>query len=134
MCVFFFLNGCVMLSAKKSLTRNFDCISVFSIKFLLPPHPPPFFLLQPWLLPHLWPVLFSVGLYVFQALLVRFVFQGKTSGFNIINHRLFHNSDFFLFFINIFIGLYSFAVRIGMGILYGLLFVSRLDKVGVCVM
>lgn len=82
---------------------------------------------RPILLPHLWPVLVSVLFYVSQLLLVRFLFSARDS-YDIRHMRVFHNFDFFVFFINIFIGLYTFAVRIILNFGFGLLWVSRLDK------
>ena len=80
-------------------------------------------------LPRMWPFVISIGLYYFQAGIVRLFFQASgANGFNIRNSRLFHNVDFFFFFINVFIGLYSFVVRLGANIFYGLLFLCRLDK------
>lgn len=79
-------------------------------------------------LPRMWPFVISVGLYYFQALLVRLLFQTNSNSFNIRNRRLFNNIDFFFFFVNLFVGLYSFVVRLGANIFYGLLFLCRLDK------
>jgi hypothetical protein len=59
---------------------------------------------------------------------VRFVFLYGNSGYAIANQRLFHNYDFFAFFINIFIGFYSFIIRISFSVVHALLWLSRLDK------
>ena len=46
----------------------------------------------------------------------------------IIHQRFFHNFDFFVFFINIFVGLYSFVCRLVLNFTAGFLWISRLDK------
>lgn len=54
--------------------------------------------------------------------------QRRNARFAIRWQRLFHNVDFFVFFINIFVGLYSFLVRFLLNFVLGLLWISRLDK------
>ena len=72
--------------------------------------------------------------------------QRRDLNYLIVNQRFFHNVDFFVydcdpfpphallltllrrFFINIFVGLYSFIIRLVINILLGMLWISRLDK------
>eukprot|EP00051_Salpingoeca_urceolata_P027753 m.483135 g.483135 ORF g.483135 m.483135 type:complete len:1213 (-) comp22795_c0_seq1:125-3763(-) len=82
---------------------------------------------KPVLLPRMYPVLVSVGVWAVQYCLVRFVFQ-VDGGYTIRNLRVFHNFDFFIFFVNVFLGLYSFVLRICGNLVATLLWISRLDK------
>lgn len=63
-----------------------------------------------------------------KVIAVRIFFQSSPSSYLIVNQRLFHNFDFFVFFINIFVGLYSFIARLGVNMMASLLWLSRLDK------
>ncbi|XP_048253732.1 stimulated by retinoic acid gene 6 protein-like [Haliotis rufescens] len=46
------------------------------------------------------------------------------------NRRIFHNVSYFLFFYHILLGLYTCLVRIGKGILLGVVFLGRIDRSG----
>ncbi|EDQ87990.1 uncharacterized protein MONBRDRAFT_26692 [Monosiga brevicollis MX1] len=82
---------------------------------------------KPILYAQIWVILIPLTFYILQVLSVYIFFQSGQS-FVIVNQRIFHNVDFFVFFINIFVGLYSFIIRIILNVLFGLLWISRLDK------
>lgn len=80
------------------------------------------------MLPHIWPLAVSLLLYVVQLVLVRVFMQAPDGAYSVVNQRLFHTLDYFLFFINIFVGVYSFVLRLSLNMVHGLVFISRLDK------
>ena len=82
----------------------------------------------PIFLPVLWPILITISIYLVQVLCVRLFFQVEGSRYAIQNRRVFHNIDFFFFFINIYVGIYSFFQRLIQNIGLGVIWISRLDK------
>ncbi|XP_077988418.1 stimulated by retinoic acid gene 6 protein-like [Glandiceps talaboti] len=75
--------------------------------------------------------LIVVGLLVTvgQYLMARFVFlQNKGRSFALDNRRLFHNFTYFMFFYNVFLGLYSCLMRILKSMLIGAFVLSRIDQ------
>eukprot|EP00055_Hartaetosiga_balthica_P008605 m.32615 g.32615 ORF g.32615 m.32615 type:complete len:1022 (+) comp6393_c0_seq2:174-3239(+) len=82
---------------------------------------------KPFLLHRLYPMFISVSFFIIQLLLVRYVFAIKKT-YAIRFQRLFHNMDFFVFFLNIFVGVYSFIARFVLTVATALLWIGRLDK------
>ncbi|XP_068692474.1 stimulated by retinoic acid gene 6 protein-like [Montipora foliosa] len=77
-----------------------------------------------------WPA-FAISLifYWFQLLLSKYVFLiDKGSTMALDNRRLFHVCTFFLFFFNIFLGLFSCLKRVIIGAVTGIMFLGRTQK------
>ncbi|XP_028411194.1 stimulated by retinoic acid gene 6 protein-like [Dendronephthya gigantea] len=84
----------------------------------------------PSLLVNLWPtILITLITIITQRLLAKYVFlrdYGAMLALN--NRRLFHIVSYFLYFLNIFVGLFSCLIRIFYAIFLGALFLPRLQK------
>jgi len=78
----------------------------------------------------LWPALvMSVAFFWIQLLLAKYVFLAdKDTTLALDNRRLFHVFTFFLFFFNIFLGLFSCLKRILIGAILGVMFLGRTQK------
>ncbi|XP_077989332.1 stimulated by retinoic acid gene 6 protein-like [Glandiceps talaboti] len=71
----------------------------------------------------------AMFLYVIQILTAKFVFLLKTGkAFGINNRRVFHVTNYLLFFFNVVLGLFSCLLRIGKALIFGLLFLGRTDR------
>ncbi|XP_068741164.1 stimulated by retinoic acid gene 6 protein-like isoform X1 [Montipora capricornis] len=77
-----------------------------------------------------WPAFaLSLIFYWFQLLLSKYVFLiDKGSTMALDNRRLFHVCTFFLFFFNIFLGLFSCLKRVIIGAVTGIIFLGRTQK------
>ncbi|XP_077989012.1 stimulated by retinoic acid gene 6 protein-like isoform X2 [Glandiceps talaboti] len=73
----------------------------------------------------------AVGLVVTlgQYLMARFAFlQDRGKSFALNNRRLFHNFTYFMFFYNVFLGMYSCLMRILKSVVIGAFMLSRIDQ------
>jgi len=79
---------------------------------------------------NIWPAIaLSMIFYWIQLLLSKYVFlieRGATMALD--NRRLFHVCTFFLFFFNIFLGLFSCLKRVVIGAVIGIMFLARTQK------
>ncbi|XP_070542870.1 stimulated by retinoic acid gene 6 protein-like [Ptychodera flava] len=77
-----------------------------------------------------WPsMVFAIFLFIVQFFLSKFVFlQEKGAMLAITNRRFFHIMSYFLFFFNVILGLLSCLLRAIKGMVFGTLFLSRIDK------
>ncbi|XP_077989086.1 stimulated by retinoic acid gene 6 protein-like [Glandiceps talaboti] len=78
----------------------------------------------------LWPsIVFAVFLYMVQFVLSKFVFLQENGGaLALTNRRFFHIMSYFFFFFNVILGLISCLLRAIKGMVFGTLFLSRIDK------
>lgn len=81
-------------------------------------------------LKNLWPaILISLAFFAVQLLLAKYVFLiDRNATLALDNRRLFHVCTFFLFFFNIFLGVFSCLKRIIIGTVLGVMFLGRTQK------
>ncbi|XP_065837052.1 stimulated by retinoic acid gene 6 protein-like [Oscarella lobularis] len=74
------------------------------------------------------PCIFSLVLWLFQFLFVKFgLLQDKGKNLALTNRRLYHSVGFFFFFYNVMLGIWSCLLRLCYSLGLGILFISRLD-------
>ncbi|XP_065672802.1 stimulated by retinoic acid gene 6 protein-like isoform X2 [Hydra vulgaris] len=77
----------------------------------------------------LWPtILIGCVIILLQRLLARFILLIEKDVLAVDNRRIFHGAAFFLFYFNIFIGIFSSFLRIIYGLILGVLFYQRIQK------
>ncbi|XP_065672800.1 stimulated by retinoic acid gene 6 protein-like [Hydra vulgaris] len=77
----------------------------------------------------LWPtILIGYIIILLQRLLARFILLIEKDMLAVDNRRIFHGAAFFLFYFNIFIGIFSSFLRIIYGLILGVLFYQRIQK------
>ncbi|XP_065065632.1 stimulated by retinoic acid gene 6 protein-like [Rhopilema esculentum] len=81
-------------------------------------------------LAQIWPaILLSVLLYLSQFLSAKYLFlQQSGAVMSIDNRSIFHLSSYYMFFFNMFLGLFSCLMRIIKGLVIGVLFLERVQK------
>nr|XP_006814603.1 PREDICTED: stimulated by retinoic acid gene 6 protein homolog [Saccoglossus kowalevskii] len=78
----------------------------------------------------LWPsIVFALFLYMVQFVLSKYLFlQNNGQSLALTNRRFFHIMSYFFFFFNVILGLISCLIRAIKGMIFGTLFLSRIDK------
>ncbi|XP_077988457.1 stimulated by retinoic acid gene 6 protein-like [Glandiceps talaboti] len=78
----------------------------------------------------IWPSgVFGLILHLFQLFLSRYAFlQGEAKHLNVDNRRMLHATSLFMFYFNVLLGLFTSMARLLRSLLFGLLFLGRLDR------